>query len=275
VAQSVTEGLAYVELRGSPQKYGDGLGFIKSFYQYLQQELASLSEDKRPVFRFIIIADRRKSENDLKQTLQMAVDAKVELPDFIVGLDMAGDESYPISEKISECFLPAFEQCIPLTIHAGEGEQAESIWKAAYHLHADRIGHGLTIAEHPKLAERFRNRDICLELCPTSNREVVGFYDCRYQATKGLPDYPLIALWEQGLPLTICTDKPGISRTTLTEEFITAASMNKDKLSLWDTLAIIKQGFVHSFLAGYDKGILLKQCDAKMYQNLMTDQWKQ
>jgi len=267
VEQSVSEGLAYVELRGSPQKYGDGLIFIKSFYQYLQQALASLPENNQPVFRFIIIADRRRPE-DLKQTIQMAVNAKAELPDFIVGLDMAGDESYPISEKISEYFLPAFEQCIPLTIHAGEGEQAESIWKAAYHLHADRIGHGLSIAEHPKLAERFRNRDICLELCPGSNCEVVGFYDSRNPATHDLPEYPLMALWEQGLPLTICTDNPGISRTTLSEEFISAAAMNKGKLSLWDTLAIIKQGFVHGFLAGHDKEILLKQCDAKIYQQL-------
>ncbi len=273
VAQSISEGLSYIELRGSPQKYGDGLVFIKHFYQYLQQTLASLPEENRPLFRFIIIADRRIPE-DLKKTIQMAVKAKAEWPDFIVGLDMAGDESYPISETISQCFLPAFEQCIPITIHAGEGEKPESIWKAAYHLHADRIGHGLTIADHPKLAERFRNRDICLELCPTSNREVVGFYDNRNQMTNNLPEYPFKALWEQGLPLTICTDNPGISRTTLSEEFITAAAMDKGTLSLWDTLAIIKQGFVHSFLSGREKEELIKQCDARIYQQLVSNKWQ-
>jgi len=274
VDQSIREGLAYVELRGSPQKYGDGLVFINTFYQCLQQTLTSLSTEQRPVFRFIIIADRRtKSETDLKETIEMAVAAKKQYPDFIVGLDMAGDESFPVSEKVSQCFLPAFEHCLPVTIHAGEGEQAESIWKAAYHLHADRIGHGLTIADHKQLAERFRNRGICLELCPTSNREVVGFYDPRYNETKNLANYPLITLWQQGIPLTVCTDNPGISRTTLTEEFITAAAMSQDKLSVWDILAMIKQGFVHSFLSIQDKEKLLKQCDAKIYQNLLTDVW--
>jgi len=275
VDQSIKEGLAYVELRGSPQKYGDGLVFINTFYQYLQQALASLPVEQRPCFRFIIIADRRtKLESDLKQTIEMAVEAKKQLPDFVVGLDMAGDESFPISKKIREYFLPAFEQCLPVTIHAGEGEQAESIWKAAYHLHADRIGHGLTIAEHSQLAERFRNRGICLELCPTSNREVVGFYDPRYIETEGLSEYPLMSLWEQGLPLTLCTDNPGISRTTLSDEFISAGAMSQNKLSLWDVLAMIKQGFVHSFLSGKEKERLLKKCDAEIYQNLLTDAWR-
>ena len=50
---------------------------------------------------------------------------------------------------------------------------------------------------------------------------MVGFYDSRNLATQGLLEYPLMALWEQGLPLTICTDNLGISRTTLSEEFIT------------------------------------------------------
>ncbi len=274
VDQACAEGLAYVELRGSPQKYGDGLKFINTFYLCLQQTLASLSTEQQPCFRFIIIADRRtKSETELKQTIEMAVAAKKQLPDFIVGLDMAGDESFPISEKISEYFLPAFEQCLPVTIHAGEGEQAQSIWKAAYHLHADRIGHGLSIAEHEQLAERFRNRDICLELCPTSNKEVVGFYDPRDFATKSYPEYPLMQLWKQGLPLTLCTDNPGICRTSLSEEYLTAAAMSHNQLTIWDALAMIKQGFVHSFLSGQDKEDLLKKCDAKIYQSLLTDAW--
>ena len=92
IKQTLAEGLVYVELRGSPQKYGDGLTFIKQFYDALQLELASLSETYRPQFRFIIIADRRADVLTLKETIKLAVDAKCALPDFVVGLDMAGDE---------------------------------------------------------------------------------------------------------------------------------------------------------------------------------------
>ena len=101
--------------------------------------------------------------------------------------------------EIAHLFTPAFEYCLPITIHAGEGEQAESIWQAAYHLHADRIGHGLTLNDNANLAQRFRDRNICLELCPTSNREVVGFYDPRYPAQPQLSAIPVTRTVEKRL----------------------------------------------------------------------------
>lgn len=270
VKQAGDEGLAYVELRGSPQKYGDGLSFLVNFYRALQSALTSLPDRAKPEFRFIIIADRRKNEQ-LQQTIDMAVQAKQRWPDFIVGLDMAGDEAKALPDNVRDMFMPAFEACLPITIHAGEGEDAGSIWKAAYQLHADRIGHGLTLNDHPELAERFRNRDICLELCPTSNIEVVGYNVPGNPATRTFPDYPLMSLWDKGLPLTLCTDNPGISRTTLSGEYLTAAAMSEGRLTLWDVLAMIKQGFVHGFLAGRDKETLLKACDARVYQILIDD----
>lgn len=267
VRQCVDEGLAYVELRGSPQKYGDGLTFLAHFHRALEHELASLPEPEKPVFRFIVIADRRDTAR-LNQTIGLAVAAKARWPDFIAGLDMAGDESEPLPDNVAELFLPAFEACLPITIHAGEGEAAKSIWKAAYQLHADRIGHGLTLNDHPELAERFRNRDICLELCPTSNVEVVGFRVPDDRKTHAYPEYPLMALWDKGLPLTLCTDNPGISRTSINDEYLMAAAMSDGRLTLWDALAMIKQGFVHGFLAGKEKEVLLKRSDAHIYRYL-------
>lgn len=268
VEQTLAEGLAYVELRGSPQKYGNPQDFLTRFHQALSDSLTSLPTRQQPVFRFIIIADRRASQSKLQQTIQMAVSAKQQHPDFIAGLDLAGDEQTTQPEAIAHLFQPAFAECLPITIHAGEGEKADSIWQAAYHLHADRIGHGLSLNENDKLAQRFRDRSICLELCPSSNREVVGFYDPHFPPTKQYPGYPLLALWQKGLPLTLCTDNPGISRTTLADEYLAAARMTGNQLSQWEVLAMIKQGFVHSFLSGHHKEKLLKRIDAQLYQQL-------
>jgi len=268
VEQAVAEGLAYVELRGSPQKYGDGPRFLQNFHQALQQALASLPTDRQPLFRFIVIADRREPET-LAKTINMGVTAKQQLPQFIAGLDMAGDEGQTKPAEIAHLFTEAFEQCLPITIHAGEGEPADSIWQAAYHLHADRIGHGLTINENENLAQRFRDRNICLELCPSSNREVVGYADSAYPESLQLHSYPLMALWqEKGLPLTLCTDNPGISRTTLADEYLAAARMTGRQISQWDALAMIKQGFVHAFLPSQDKEQLLKNLDDRLYRIL-------
>ena len=271
--QAVAEGLAYVELRGSPQKYGDGLRFLQAFYRALRQAVASLSTETKPIFCFIVIADRRADESSLRQTIDMAVQAKRQMPEFVVGLDMAGDEKQTKPEQIADLFTPAFEHCLPITIHAGEGEAAESIWQAAYHLHADRIGHGLSLNENPDLAKRFRNRGICLELCPSSNVEVVGFRRHSMPETAPYPAYPFFELWKNGMPLTLCTDNPGISRTTLVDEYLVAAQMSDSRLTLWDTLAVVKQGFVHGFLDVTEKESLLKRCDAKIYDILLESKW--
>ncbi len=265
VHQSLAEGLIYTELRGSPQKYGDGLSFLKQFEQALKDVVASLSGDDKPLFRFIIIVDRRAQEKDLRATIELAIKAKQQLPDFIVGLDLAGDEQKTSPKEIAHLFTSAFEHCLPITIHAGEGEPAESIWQAAYHLHADRIGHGLTINDNDDLAQRFRDRNICLELCPSSNREVVGFKDPNYPQLQFYPSYPLLALWQKGLPLTICSDNPGISRTSLADEYLAAARMTENRISQWDVLAMIKQGFDHGFINCADKEVLLKRVDSQFY----------
>ncbi|RQW77646.1 MAG: adenosine deaminase, partial [Methylococcus sp.] len=267
VRQAVAEGLSYLELRGSPQKYGYGLAFLRSFHAALNEALIALPAGQRPRIRFILIADRRHPDR-AREVIQLALQANAELPDFIAGLDLAGDETVTRPADIAGDFLPAFEACLPLTIHAGEGEEADAIWQAAYHLHADRIGHGLSLGDHPQLAARFRNRGICLELCPTSNREVVGFGDSAHPASEGLPVYPLRTLWDAGLPLTLCTDNPGISRTTLADEYLTAARM-VDGLSLWDALAMMRQAFVHAFLPGAEREVLLKQADARVYRAVL------
>jgi len=256
--QADNDNLLYVELRGSPQKYlcGDGLKFL----HLLKKQL-----DDR--FSFVIIADRRQPEK-LDDVINLAVTAKKELAGFIVGLDMAGDEGTNEPEKLAKHFTPAFEACLPITIHAGEGEEANKIWQAAYHLHADRIGHGLTLDKHPDLVKRFRDRGICLELCPSSNREVVGFLDKEYSDSLSYPSYPLTVLWNQGVPLTLCTDNPGISNTTLSQEYLTAARMMESGITAWDALSMIKQAFVYAFVDEKTKKEMMARAEKIIFDQL-------
>lgn len=289
VAQAREEGLAYLELRGSPQKYRplDPAGFVRDLQTALAQAGAQVrhcehsshsipqsSTVQTPApqgsvagilrIGFIWILDRRQPET-LSKTVQQALVAKGLAPDFMLGLDLAGDEGTHAPEQLATHFTPAFADCLPLTIHAGEGESANNIWQAAYHLHADRIGHGLTLADQPQLATRFRERRICLELCPSSNREVVGYRDPVYPESASLPGYPLRQFMQMGLPLALCTDNPAISRTTLAQEFLAAARMTEGGLSLWESLALVRQAFVHAFLPAAEREALLKRVDAQVF----------
>ena len=279
VEQAKVEGLAYLELRGSPQKYRpqDPAGFLHDLRHALQTAGARVAPlatkapfdacANAPRIGFIWILDRRQP-GSLTAIVARAVAARAALDGFLLGLDLAGDEGTHNPADLAPSFVPAFADCIPLTIHAGEGESAENIWQAAYHLHADRIGHGLTLAQQPQLAARFRDRGICLELCPSSNREVVGFFDPAHPASEGMPRYPLRHFIESGLPVTLCTDNPGISRTTLAGEYLTAARMSNGGLTLWESLALVRQAFVHAFLPSAEREALLKAVDQRIFGQL-------
>jgi adenosine deaminase len=263
VAQARAEGLAYVELRGSPQKYrpDDLAGFLRDLRAALAR--ATGGPPAAPHFGFVWILDRRQ-RGAMPRVIAQAVAARARMEDFLLGLDLACAEGTQQPEELAAHFVPAFRECLRITIHAGEGESAENIWQAAYSLHADRIGHGLTLLANPRLAERFRDRGVCIELCPTSNREVVGFADPAVAASSGLPAYPLRGLLDAGLPLAICTDNPGISRTTLAGEFIAAARMG-GPLTLWEALALMRQAFVYAFLPAAMRDALLAEADARAY----------
>ncbi len=265
VEQACIEGLSYVELRGSPHKYrrNDGAAFLTDLRAAINRACAGVAEP--PVFGFIWILDRRQRP-DMQAIIAAAVAAHEHLGEFLIGLDLAGDEGTHGPEELASYFVAAFRACLRITIHAGEGESAENIWAAAYHLHADRVGHGLTLLDNPRLCERFRDRGVCIEICPTSNREVVGFNDPNVPASASQPAYPLRELMNAGLPIAICTDNPGISRTTVADEFLAAARMMPGGLTQWEALALVRQGFANSFAPAAVRGRLMKEADRRVFE---------
>jgi adenosine deaminase len=103
-----------------------------------------------------------------------------------------------------------------VTIHVGEegGDFGrEEIGEVIEALQPNRIGHGILAAGDPELMAALRERDIVLEICPTSNL-----------LTKALADEEAVrttfrAFADNGVPFTIATDGPEMMRTHLRDEF--------------------------------------------------------
>jgi adenosine deaminase CECR1 len=109
---------------------------------------------------------------------------KLEFPDLICGFDLVGAEDRPNSIGYYADLLVAFKTTckefgvsIPFLFHAGESlldtggtpDPENSNLYDCVLLNAKRIGHGNAILKHPLLMQQFRERKICLEVCPISD----------------------------------------------------------------------------------------------------------
>jgi len=129
----------------------------------------------------------------------------------VVALGLGGTERDFPPKLFEQAFARAYRAGLPRVPHAGETAGPQSIWAALRLLHADRLGHGVRCVEDKALAEHLRERQVPLEMCPTSNIRL-GVY----------PDYgahPLRQLWDAGLLITVNSDDPPMFGTDLNREY--------------------------------------------------------
>lgn len=269
IRQCQRENVTYCEIRCSPCNYTRG-GL--SSEQVVEAMIDELKSAPNTHFCLIFIASRHGSLEGIKAHVKLAEQLLDQDRDFInrfAGFDLAGAESAKQPEDLRQLFLPLMKRCLSLTIHAGEGESVENIWQAVYHLNADRIGHGLTLPDKPELMQRFIDRKVTVELCPSSNFQIVGFADSAVQGSRNYADYPMSKLLNAGVRVTINTDDPGISRTNLTREFIKASTMTPKGLTRWQVLQLIRNSFRAAFVGQETRRNCLLKAEDEIIQILV------
>jgi adenosine deaminase len=132
----------------------------------------------------------------------------------VVGFDLAGPEAEYPAPPHAAAFRAAEDGGLRLTAHAGEVAGPERI-REAVTLGAERIAHGVTAAGDPEIIELLRERDVTLDLCPTSNVQAGIVPD--------LAQHPVARLHRSGVSVTISTDDRTVSDTTLTAELARTA----------------------------------------------------
>ncbi|MBW7886255.1 MAG: adenosine deaminase family protein, partial [Caldilineaceae bacterium] len=129
----------------------------------------------------------------------------------VVGFGLGGYEVGAPPEPFRHAFVAAKEAGLLSVPHAGETEGAPSVWGAVTALEADRIGHGVRAVEDPGLLTLLRDRQIPLELNPTSNI-CLGVY-------RRFAEHPIRHLDRMGLKITVNSDDPPLFNTTLCQEY--------------------------------------------------------
>lgn len=206
VLESMAEdGVIYAEIRFAPQ-----LSTEKGLTQrdVIRAAVEGLREAPIPA-NLILCCMRGASVEKNLETVELAREFLVD-DGGVTALDLAGAEGLFPTEDYRELFAKARDYGIPFTLHAGEAAGPESV-RCAIEMGAVRIGHGIRAAQDPDVMRLIREKNITLEMAPTSNRQT--------HAVEDMADYPIRTFLENGIKVTINTDDPAIERTTLSEEF--------------------------------------------------------
>lgn len=149
-----------------------------------------------------------------EETVRLALEHR---PEGLVSFGLGGPEIGVPRPQFKPYFDQAIEAGLHSVPHAGETTGPETIWSALTDLRAERIGHGTSAVQDPKLLAHLAEHRIPLEVCPTSNIAT--------RAVATLDEHPLKAMVAAGCLVTINSDDPPMFGTDLNNEYVVAARL--------------------------------------------------
>ena len=212
VIDAAADNIKYLELRFNPASLAHTQSFpLPEVAEWVIESVNQAKADTGIDVRLLCTAVRHDSYDLARQVIEVAIAYRDQ---GIVGVDLAGDEIHFSAAPFAPLFKRASDHGLGITIHAGEAGGAANVREAVEVLHAQRIGHGIRTIEDSNVVQLVRQRNVTLEVCPTSNLQT-GAVD-----NFGL--HPLRDLYVLGVNVTLNTDDPSVSDITLTDEYMVA-----------------------------------------------------
>ncbi|MEQ8525343.1 adenosine deaminase [Gracilimonas sp.] len=206
------DNVIYAEIRFAPLQHLEKGLSPEEVVQAVDEATARGIEETGIEARIILCTLRHFSEEESMKTVKLVEQFK---GSRVTGFDIAADETLPVDNHI-KAFEYANKNNIPCTAHAGEARGAESVREVLQNFYPSRIGHGVRSLEDDSLMNFLKEKDIHLEVCPTSNVQT-GIY-------KSVAHHRVDEIYERGNFLSINTDGRTISNVSLIEEY---TSLNK------------------------------------------------
>lgn len=213
---ALRRGVAYGELFISPSvwHFFHPTLDLQACMAAIHEVFARVERSHGVAFRTIVDLTRNFGASGAMETARFAASA-TELG--VIGIGLGGDEARFPPELFVDAFAFARSEGLHAVVHAGEAAGAESVRSAVEHLRAERIGHGIRAVENPAVIELLREREIAIEVCPTSN--------LRTGVVRAPEAHPLPELLAAGLQVIIDDDDPALFGSHIDDEYLAVARL--------------------------------------------------
>ncbi|WP_016913068.1 adenosine deaminase [Mammaliicoccus vitulinus] len=239
--QAHHDNIKYIEIRFAPLFHMDKGLNLKEILEAVNNG-ATKAESLYQIKVNMLVCGMRHHENKTNIDLFTEVNALKNETRHVVGFDFAGpEEAFPTS-AIQEAIQYSSHSSSHLTLHAGECGCIHNIIEGI-ELGARRIGHGVAAISDNTALEYIKNRNVLLEICPTSNLQT--------KAIQTLDELNIRKLIEQDIPFNINTDNRTVSSTNLNTEY--ELLYNHNLMTIDEIKDINVKAIEHAFLSDNEK----------------------
>jgi adenosine deaminase len=131
---------------------------------------------------------------------------------FFRSIDLYDDENAQPVGNFRELYKLARSMGMKCKAHAGEFGTAESVKEAVELLDLDAVQHGIGAADSPEVMRWLAEKQVPLNLCPTSN--------IRLRRVKSYKTHPARILFDHGVRVTINTDDALVFGDGVSEQYL-------------------------------------------------------
>jgi adenosine deaminase len=203
------DGVIYLELRAGPLTHVTENLPVEKCIEAMLEGLEAAEKKFGITARLIVAALRNHVPAQNKLLAEAAIKYQHQ---GVVGFDLAGDEAGYPADLHMDALHTIRRSALGLTVHAGEAAGFENVLTAIQEIGATRIGHGVHIIDSPSAMEFVKERQVLLEICPTSNIHT--------GAVASLTSHPVKKIFDFGIPISIGDDDPITSRTHVSNELM-------------------------------------------------------
>src|SRR3954452_16566792 len=242
------QNIRYAELTLTPWTSVQAGIPIEAFVEAVEDARAAAERDHRIVLRWIYDIPGEFGVPSAEDTVEYALH---EAPDTLLGFGLGGPEVGVARPQFADVFARARAAGLHSVPHAGETTGPQTVWDALLDLGAERIGHGTSSVQDPRLVDYLVERRIPLEVCPTSNIAT--------RAVDRLENHPIRQMYDAGVFVTVNSDDPPMFGTTLNREYeIAARLLDLDERGI---AGLARNAVQATFLSDHEKAELAAQID--------------